>query len=91
MDRFGSDRPDLRFGLELHDVSDAFCETEFRAFAQTLDRAAARSRRSLSPAVPGTRGVKLMNSPMSRLVPARKDLPPSRSKRMASARLLPSS
>ena len=36
MDRFGSDRPDLRFSLELHDVSDAFRETEFRAFAQTL-------------------------------------------------------
>jgi aspartyl-tRNA synthetase len=36
MDRFGSDRPDLRFGLELHNVSGAFTETEFRAFAQTV-------------------------------------------------------
>jgi aspartyl-tRNA synthetase len=36
MDRFGSDRPDLRFGLELRDVSAAIRGTEFRAFAQTL-------------------------------------------------------
>ena len=36
MDRFGNDRPDLRFGLELQDVSKAFGETEFRAFAQVL-------------------------------------------------------
>jgi aspartyl-tRNA synthetase len=36
MDRFGNDRPDLRFGLELRDVSGAFRDTGFRAFAQTL-------------------------------------------------------
>jgi aspartyl-tRNA synthetase len=36
IDRFGTDRPDLRFGFELHDVSDAFYDTAFRAFAQTL-------------------------------------------------------
>lgn len=36
MERFGSDRPDLRFGLELRDVSDAFRATAFRAFADVL-------------------------------------------------------
>ena len=36
MDRFGNDRPDLRFGLELQDVSEAFGETEFRSFAQII-------------------------------------------------------
>jgi aspartyl-tRNA synthetase len=34
MDRFGSDKPDLRFGLELADVTDLFRGGEFQAFAQ---------------------------------------------------------
>ena len=32
MTRFGSDKPDLRFGLELVDVTDFFKETSFRVF-----------------------------------------------------------
>ena len=33
MDRFGTDRPDLRFGMELVDVSDAVAASEFRIFS----------------------------------------------------------
>ena len=32
MERFGSDRPDLRYGLELKDVADIAEQTEFRVF-----------------------------------------------------------
>jgi aspartyl-tRNA synthetase len=36
MDRFGNDRPDLRFGLELQDVSAALANTGFKAFTGVL-------------------------------------------------------
>ncbi|HMI09436.1 MAG TPA: aspartate--tRNA ligase [Candidatus Saccharimonadales bacterium] len=36
MDRFGSDKPDLRFGMELTDLSDALTDTGFSVFANTL-------------------------------------------------------
>jgi aspartyl-tRNA synthetase len=32
MARYGSDRPDLRFGLEIHDVSDVLAASEFQVF-----------------------------------------------------------
>ncbi|CAI8028232.1 Aspartate--tRNA(Asp/Asn) ligase, partial [Geodia barretti] len=38
MARFGSDKPDLRYGLEMADVSDLAAETEFRVFRGILDR-----------------------------------------------------
>lgn len=37
MDRFGSDRPDLRFGMELVDVSDLAGQTDFKVFKGAID------------------------------------------------------
>ena len=37
MDRFGSDRPDLRFGLELKDISDLAAESGFKIFESAID------------------------------------------------------
>lgn len=36
MDRYGSDKPDLRFGMELIDLSDKLKDTEFGVFKNTL-------------------------------------------------------
>jgi aspartyl-tRNA synthetase len=37
MSRFGTDRPDLRFGLELVDLGDALAETEFKVFRGAIE------------------------------------------------------
>jgi aspartyl-tRNA synthetase len=37
MDRFGVDKPDLRFGMELHDLGEVFDGTELRVFRSVLD------------------------------------------------------
>lgn len=36
MRRYGSDKPDLRFGMELQDLSESLKETDFAPFADTL-------------------------------------------------------
>ncbi len=38
MDRFGIDRPDTRFGMELIDVSDICAKTDFRVFTGALEK-----------------------------------------------------
>lgn len=37
MERFGSDKPDLRFGMELKNISDVVAESEFVVFKNALD------------------------------------------------------
>jgi aspartyl-tRNA synthetase len=37
MSRFGTDRPDLRFGMELVDLSEALAETEFKVFRGAIE------------------------------------------------------
>ena len=37
MDRFGSDKPDMRFGMELHDVSDVVKNCGFSVFTSVLE------------------------------------------------------
>ena len=36
MDNYGSDKPDLRFGLQIRDLSDLFAASEFAVFTSTL-------------------------------------------------------
>ena len=38
MDRYGSDRPDTRFGLEIVDISDLAAKTDFGVFKSALDK-----------------------------------------------------
>ena len=35
--RYGTDKPDLRFGLEIHDLSDLFATSDFRIFRRVVE------------------------------------------------------
>ncbi|MCL0318212.1 aspartate--tRNA ligase [Apilactobacillus xinyiensis] len=37
MDRFGTDQPDVRFGMELKDISDIVKDVDFKVFASTVE------------------------------------------------------
>ena len=38
MERFGSDKPDLRFGLEIRDITDIFANSQFNVFMNILNK-----------------------------------------------------
>jgi len=37
MDRFGTDKPDMRFGMELVELTDLFCNSQFKVFRGAID------------------------------------------------------
>ena len=37
MDRYGSDKPDTRFGMEIQDLADIFADSQFKVFRGALD------------------------------------------------------
>jgi len=37
IERFGTDKPDIRFGMELYDISDIATKTEFQVFRSTIE------------------------------------------------------
>ncbi len=41
MEKYGSDKPDLRFGLELRDVSSVFANTDLKIFKETIAKGGA--------------------------------------------------
>jgi aspartyl-tRNA synthetase len=51
MDKYGIDRPDLRYGLELHDVSDLAARTDFGVFRSALEKNPGKRARGVVKAI----------------------------------------
>jgi aspartyl-tRNA synthetase len=52
IERFGSDKPDIRFGMELADLTDAVRDVDFRVFSEPI-RAGGRARGIVAPGCGG--------------------------------------
>lgn len=52
IERFGTDKPDLRFGLELTDVSDVVANSQFQVFRNALDKGG-KAKSLLGPGLAG--------------------------------------
>ena len=57
MERFGTDKPDLRFGCEITDLTEVFKKTEFKIFKKTIEN----NGRIKAISVPRASGLSLKN------------------------------